>query len=167
MLNISLEKFEWMFGTSNVLLFEELVIVFWYRWWCLFQLFILDTFWPKLGEGFYEERDVLSFQEDTTADLIEAFSDSSNSDDHVDNIRTSKTLSFLSPTYGSGESGSTTSPSAHNIQKRDLTSVSRPTKVSKYASALLRDSVSHDLQVNLVHCCLPYFLKHKPSYILF
>ena len=120
----------------------------------LLIVLVLDIFWPKLGEGFYEEGDVLSLQEDTTADLIEAFSDSSSSDDHVDNIKSSKTLSFLSSTYCSSGSSSTTSPSARYIQKRDLTSASQRTKVSEYASALLRDSASRDPQVGSAQCFL-------------
>ena len=111
---------------------------------------VLETFWPKLGEGFYEEGNILSLQEDTSADLIEAFSDSSSSDDHVDNIRSSKTLSFLSSTHCSSESSSTTSPRARYIHKRDRTSGSQPTKVSEYASALLKGSVSRDPQVGVV-----------------
>ena len=115
---------------------------------------VLEAFWPKLGEGFYEEGGILSLQEETSADLIEAFSDSSSSDDHVDNIRSSKTLSFLSSTHCSSESSATASPSARCLHRRDRTSGSQPTKVSEYASILLKDSMSRDLQVGVVLCLL-------------
>ena len=116
---------------------------------------ILESFWPKLGEGFYEEGDALPFQEDTTANLIEAFSDSSSNDDLVDNIKSSTTLSFFTSTYCPRESSNpTASPSDQYTQGQDLASVSQPTKVSKYANILLRDSTPRDLQVSVVQCQL-------------